>query len=80
MRRIIFVLFVISLLVLSGCSGITGKGVTTSEKKIDDKISECVKLCNDGSQSEEYFINSCTKILQYGSEEVFNDYLESCKK
>lgn len=79
MKKEAFALFLIFLLFISGCN-ITGKGVVISDNNADKRIIECAKLCNDGSQSEEEFINSCTKILQYGGEKVFNDYLESCKK
>jgi len=84
MKRLILILIVSSLLAVSGCSdnsGITGKGVFNSQDTgISEKINECVKLCNDGSQSAEEFFNSCTKILQYGGEKVFNDYIKACKK
>ena len=44
-----------------------------------EKIDECVKLCNDNSKTEEEFYNSCSSILKYGGEKVFNDYMESCR-
>ena len=81
---LIFFFLVIVLLSVSGCSNnseITGKGVFNAQDKgISEKISECVKSCDDGSQSPEEFLNSCTKILQYGGEKVFNNYVETCKK
>ena len=78
MRKIIFALLVLSLLILSGCNEITGRGITDDSK--DNKIDECVNICNDNSKTEEEFLTSCTQILQYGGEKVFNDYVESCKK
>ena len=78
MKKEAFALFLIFLLFISGC-GITGKGVASSDSNADKRILECAKLCNDGSQSEEEFINSCSKILQYGGEETFNDYVDSCR-
>ena len=76
MKKIIFILFI--LLLISGCeSSPTGKGVIDPE--FNEKIGECVRLCDDGSQSEEAFRNSCSKILEFGGEETFNDYLEQCR-
>ena len=77
MKKEVFVLFVIFSLFISGCSGITGKGVINTER--NEKIEECVKLCDDGTHVDGYFYNSCSKILEFGGEETFNDYLEKCK-
>ncbi|MEK6830339.1 MAG: hypothetical protein AABY15_09565 [Nanoarchaeota archaeon] len=83
MKKIVFVFFVLSLLILSGCKeSVTGKSVAEPEKKaeiLDERISECVKACSDGVKPEEYFINSCSNILKYSKEEVFKVYVESCR-
>jgi len=76
MKRIIFILFVPLLLILSSCGGTpTGKGVV----EVNEKIERCVELCDDGAHVEGYFYNSCSKILEFGGEEIFNEYLEKCK-
>jgi len=84
MMKLAFILFVMSLLVLSGCrESVTGKSISEPEKKIeiiDGKIEECAKACNDGAKPEEYYLNSCSKILQYGGEKVFDAYVEACRK
>ena len=84
MKKEMFVLFVL-VLFISGCDGLpTGKGVIDSEidsevpMEINEDIKECVTLCNDGSRSEEYFINSCSNILEFGGKEVFKDYMSHC--
>ncbi|OGM80761.1 hypothetical protein A2366_01190 [Candidatus Woesebacteria bacterium RIFOXYB1_FULL_33_9] len=77
MKKIIFLFFVLGLLVLSGCAGITGRGVT--DPAVNEKIQECVRLCDDKAHTEEYWVNSCQKILEYGGEETFNEYLKECK-
>ena len=84
MKKVIFAFIVLSLLIISGCKEdtLTGKSVIDAKEDlvVNEKISECVKSCSDGSQSTEEFLNSCTKILQYGGEKVFNEYVEVCKK
>ena len=84
MKKVIFAFIVLSLLIISGCKEdtLTGKSVIDAKEDlvVNEKISECVKSCSDGSQPIEEFLNSCTKILQYGGEKVFNEYVEVCKK
>jgi len=79
MKKELIALIFIFILFISGC-GITGKGVINPENQSSkEKIDECVKLCNDNSKTEEEFYNSCSSILKYGGEKVFNDYMESCR-
>jgi len=79
MKKELFILFVL-VLFISGCGeSPTGKSVVDNEE-VNEKILECVKLCNDGSNTEEYFENSCAKILKFGGEETFNDYISQCEK
>jgi len=83
MKKVIFAFLVLSLLVVSGCKeSLTGKSVAEPQNEAevsDERINECVKVCNDGTKLGEYYINSCSSILKYGGEKVFNDYVESCK-
>lgn len=77
MKKVIFILIVLSLFI-SGCSGIpTGKGVLDPE--VDERIIECMELCGE-KDSEEEFYKSCSQIYKYGGEELFNEYMETCKK
>ena len=76
MRKVVITLFLLFLLVISGCKdSITGKSVVDQTR-----IEECVRLCGGDVASKEELIKSCQSILEYGGEKVFNDYLEACKK
>lgn len=76
MKKELFALFVL-VLFISGCDGITGKSVV-DEKDVNERVLECVRLCDDGAHVEGYFENSCTKILEFGGEETLNDYIAQC--
>jgi hypothetical protein len=78
MKRIFFAFVMLSLLIISGCSGITGRGVT--EDDINPKVQECAMLCDDGNHAEGYFLESCKNIFEYSDEETFSEYIEACKK
>lgn len=84
MKKLAFLFLVLILLVVSGCkdASLTGKSVVDAPKDSANstKIGACVELCNDGSMSVEEFYNSCSKILEFGGDEVLNDYVNSCEK
>tara|TARA_Y100000310_G_C20339804_1_gene649240 strand:- start:99 stop:326 length:228 start_codon:yes stop_codon:yes gene_type:complete len=71
----ILILFVFVLLI-SGCEGITGKVV--DEKIVDERVLECVRLCDDGAHVDGYLEKSCANILEFGGEETLNDYMNEC--
>ena len=78
MKKEIFILLVVVLLI-SGCSGIpTGKGVAEVDPEVNEKIQECINLCGDEG-SEDEFYRSCSQIYEYGGEELFNDYVNQCR-
>jgi len=80
MKKVFFILLV-SVLLISGCSGIpTGKGVVENlQDDVDDgKIRECMELCGE-KDSEAEFYKICSQIYKYGGEELFEDYMNECR-
>ena len=76
MKKVVIALFLLTFLFISGCKdSITGKSVVDQTR-----IEECVRICGDDVSSKEELIKSCESILKYGGEELFNDYMNTCKK